>query len=282
MSTALLERGPFKDQQHPPALMDFDNPSTDWVACDPTSSDSIQNQNSAPYSRYFTPKAAAPFEYIPNGVPYTANYNTTYSSSLGDDPNCSRPYINGFGLSGSMEDMTMAESHPPSAYVIDVPNFPNGIDRLPSQGLQHSQLQQRSREYDHQYYISRGIKLEDHESDFGSPYGSPASTRCSTPFDDLPSPMVTRRDMKVDDGAIDKEQPYAQLIYRALMDAPGNTMILKEIYQWFKDNTDKAADKETKGWQNSIRHNLSMNGVSVFLLLSILATCLIFVGIRKS
>ena len=66
---------------------------------------------------------------------------------------------------------------------------------------------------------------------------------------------------EADRSPVDKEQPYAQLIYRALMAAPGRTMILRDIYDWFRVHTDKATDKETKGWQNSIRHNLSMNGV---------------------
>jgi len=35
---------------------------------------------------------------------------------------------------------------------------------------------------------------------------------------------------------------------------------LKEIYEWFEKNTDKAKINSSKGWQNSIRHNLSMNG----------------------
>ncbi|KAJ4329147.1 hypothetical protein N0V84_000271 [Fusarium piperis] len=64
------------------------------------------------------------------------------------------------------------------------------------------------------------------------------------------------------------EEPYAQLIYRALMGAPGHAMTLQEIYQWFRDNTDKESKNENtgkksgknaEGWQNSIRHNLSMN-----------------------
>lgn len=65
-----------------------------------------------------------------------------------------------------------------------------------------------------------------------------------------------------DDGPIDRDQPYAQLIYRALLQAPHHTMILRDIYEWFRRYTDKATHSETKGWQNSIRHNLSMNGVS--------------------
>jgi hypothetical protein len=57
------------------------------------------------------------------------------------------------------------------------------------------------------------------------------------------------------------EGPYAALIYEALMSRPDHCMTLQEIYQWFRDNTIKA-DGTSKGWQNSIRHNLSMNGVS--------------------
>ena len=57
------------------------------------------------------------------------------------------------------------------------------------------------------------------------------------------------------------EPPYAKLIYRALMDAPGHQMVLKDIYEWIAQNTDKARDPAFKGWQNSVRHNLSMNGV---------------------
>lgn len=59
------------------------------------------------------------------------------------------------------------------------------------------------------------------------------------------------------------EPPYAKLIYRALMDAPGHQMVLKDIYDWIARNTDKARDPAFKGWQNSVRHNLSMNGVLV-------------------
>jgi hypothetical protein len=58
-----------------------------------------------------------------------------------------------------------------------------------------------------------------------------------------------------------KGEPYARLILKAFMSRPDRRMTLQEIYQWFKENTDKA-NGPGKGWQNSIRHNLSMNGVS--------------------
>ena len=57
--------------------------------------------------------------------------------------------------------------------------------------------------------------------------------------------------------------PYAKLIERALLEAKGNKLVLKDIYKWIEDNTEKASDPSFKGWQNSVRHNLSMNGVSV-------------------
>ncbi|KAF1981945.1 hypothetical protein K402DRAFT_425018 [Aulographum hederae CBS 113979] len=57
----------------------------------------------------------------------------------------------------------------------------------------------------------------------------------------------------------DKEEPYAKLIFRCLLGAEEHTMVLRDIYDWFRQNTDKGRDKDAKGWQNSIRHNLSMN-----------------------
>ncbi|KAL2756532.1 hypothetical protein ACRALDRAFT_1025066, partial [Sodiomyces alcalophilus JCM 7366] len=54
------------------------------------------------------------------------------------------------------------------------------------------------------------------------------------------------------------DEPYAQLIYRAFMSVPGHSMTLQELYEWFERNTNKAKGGG-KGWQNSIRHNLSMN-----------------------
>ena len=57
------------------------------------------------------------------------------------------------------------------------------------------------------------------------------------------------------------DKPYAKLIYEALMQAPGHRMMLREIYNWFQRNTNKPRESASNGWQNSIRHNLSMNQV---------------------
>lgn len=53
--------------------------------------------------------------------------------------------------------------------------------------------------------------------------------------------------------------PYSQLLFRAFMSSNTKKLSLRQIYQWFEENTNKAVNN--KGWQNSIRHNLSMNRV---------------------
>lgn len=107
-------------------------------------------------------------------------------------------------------------------------------------------------QFNNHYDVQYGeYSQQEDQLDYTSPYSgmSRASTPYSTGYEHSEP--------------IDKEQPYAQLIYRALLDAPQHTMILRDIYDWFRVHTDKAAQSETKGWQNSIRHNLSMNGVSL-------------------
>ena len=56
-------------------------------------------------------------------------------------------------------------------------------------------------------------------------------------------------------------KPYARLIFEALLQSPGHRMMLRDIYEWFELNTTKPRESGTNGWQNSIRHNLSMNKV---------------------
>lgn len=190
---------------------------------------------------HYVPESA--FDYSQNALPCAENYNLAYAPhSL--DISSPRSYASGLGLNGLSSNMSMSEAYPPSAYQIEPPK-PQDIMDLTDQGIS-GQLLQLSNDYEHQYTTS--------------PY-STDTTRCSTPHDDSPMTPHDLNNECVEENPIDKEQPYAQLIYRALLEAPGKTMILRDIYNWFKDNTDKAADKETKGWQNSIRHNLSMNGV---------------------
>ena len=77
--------------------------------------------------------------------------------------------------------------------------------------------------------------------------------------------MTQRRDS--DESTEGHAKPYAALIYEALMSKMDKRMVLREIYAWFEKNTDKAKDPASRGWQNSIRHNLSMNGVGLWAFL---------------
>lgn len=56
------------------------------------------------------------------------------------------------------------------------------------------------------------------------------------------------------------ESPYSKLIEQALLSTPDKKLPLQGIYDWFEKNTAKGREG-SKGWQNSIRHNLSMNAV---------------------
>lgn len=88
------------------------------------------------------------------------------------------------------------------------------------------------------------------------------------PFTPDESSPAFRSEMSVlttdnqDDEDASGDKPYARLIHEALMQAPGHRMMLREIYDWFVQNTTKPSESGTNGWQNSIRHNLSMNQVS--------------------
>lgn len=105
------------------------------------------------------------------------------------------------------------------------------------------------------------------DGSFNSPYLS--SPECSgSIFPDRPP-----RSSPTDDYDVGEEdeatggKPYARLIYEALLQAPGHRMMLRDIYEWFELYTTKPRESGTNGWQNSIRHNLSMNKVCSILLL---------------
>ncbi|KAF2623070.1 hypothetical protein BU25DRAFT_401237, partial [Macroventuria anomochaeta] len=172
-----------------------------------------------------------------NGMSYNANSVYSYPSHY--SPSCPRAY-NGIDFAGLPSDMTA--SYPPATFFHSPPHM-HSTPSLPNTST--PELMRLSDDYDLHY--ASHIKHED-QIDYNSPYSD--MSRASTPYS-------TGHE---EDNTIDKEQPYAQLIYRALLDAPDHTMVLRDIYDWFRRYTDKAAHSETKGWQNSIRHNLSMNG----------------------
>lgn len=258
MATSFSESASSQEQQHPPpSLTGLDGTAAlQWAHYDAPVSQLAQNGFGYSLPTEYASDSTALVDYTPtpNGLPFSTNDNLAYPA-FGLDPSCPRSYANGLALASPMGAANIIESYPPSAYVIEAPRTPEEAD-APDHSISNRLLQLDS---DYNSYYGASVKVEEH---YDSPYGSVVGACSSTSHDD--PPVATPRELKndgIDDVGIDKEQPYAQLIYRALMEADNHTMILKDIYNWFKDNTDKAADKETKGWQNSIRHNLSMNGV---------------------
>ena len=110
--------------------------------------------------------------------------------------------------------------------------------------------------------MSMSPKIENDSFDNGSfsfDRAPPSRLKASETSDEsLPSSREMTGVEVEDHGA---DEPYAKLIYRALMSVENHAMVLQEIYQWFRENTNKGSS-DTKGWMNSIRHNLSMNAVS--------------------
>ncbi|KAJ1959105.1 transcription factor [Dispira parvispora] len=55
------------------------------------------------------------------------------------------------------------------------------------------------------------------------------------------------------------KETYSMLIARAILSTPGYMARLSTIYRWISDHYPYFRTKESLGWQNSIRHNLSLN-----------------------
>lgn len=122
-------------------------------------------------------------------------------------------------------------------------------------------------------YLPTGCSVETrNQHDFLSPHlesvklesPSPAAAQSSCKSKGLRKRTYEEAALSVDESEEDDantEEPYAKLIYRCMKGAPDYRMKLKEIYDWFEKNTSKAKNSDSKGWQNSIRHNLSMNAV---------------------
>ncbi|KAF1935886.1 hypothetical protein EJ02DRAFT_470848 [Clathrospora elynae] len=63
----------------------------------------------------------------------------------------------------------------------------------------------------------------------------------------------------VEDDGIKPSYSYAMLIGMAILRAPSRRLTLAQIYKWISDNFAFYRNSQETGWQNSIRHNLSLS-----------------------
>ncbi|KAF0514825.1 winged helix DNA-binding domain-containing protein [Gigaspora margarita] len=52
---------------------------------------------------------------------------------------------------------------------------------------------------------------------------------------------------------------YSSLIAQAILDSPDRRLTLREVYQWIMERYPQLYKADDTGWQNTIRHNLSLN-----------------------
>lgn len=149
--------------------------------------------------------------------------------------------------------------HPPSAYEHDPPPTP-AISQEYTDYMSPLQLAPPQFPVYHGYSPDEMMYTPPPSYAHGSWYA------CSEPYS---TPQTPNGHGGLDDNELSPEiqpsEPYAKLIYRCLLDAPNHTLVLNDIYNWFRINSSKIkdpADMKETGWKNSIRHNLSMNKVS--------------------
>ncbi len=207
----------------------------------------------------------SPPEKTTNGLRW--DYGFPHESSLQNSSSaCPRSYPHDLLLDSNGCIASVTDSYPPSAYHLDLQDHTSFS--LPQQRTFGSHVPTESRSD-----IPRTPLRQDYHQQH-SPAPSQASAHSGRlNMRSVVSPtspegfegvdcQTTNGDETDEDASVSSE-PYAQLIYKALKSAPRHRMVLKEIYEWFEKNTDKAKNNSSKGWQNSIRHNLSMNGVGL-------------------
>ncbi|KAI9781299.1 MAG: hypothetical protein M1839_006092 [Geoglossum umbratile] len=207
---------------------------------------------------YFQGRMAdtSPYDYS-----FPINYNTEATSLT-----CPRSYQPEFEMVPTETVVQSIEAYPPSSYLMDPQKHQSYMATSPQPIGSDALAAEQDQGVLNRPQIGYDTKdaLYDHASPAPSSHtdktelrASPSSNKDRASED--ADPQYTVGD-DMDGGEDEANQPYAQLIYKALMSTPEHKMVLTEIYNWFRNNFEKYKKAKGKGWQNSIRHNLSMNG----------------------
>lgn len=201
--------------------------------------------------QYFNSSSLAnsPQEYMPNHSDFchghmAATFDLSGQSAMIYDPNYA-PWP-AQSMSADLQNQTFTYPSPPMyhnapEYTYSPAGTVNGVHSMidPVLGAGHQQM-----------YCNENL------------------SRSCTPASEQPSFVLTKRcDTPLDDSS-SSEVAYAHLLYKCLEAAPGHKMGLRDIYNWIHDNCDRVRLSGSKGWQNSVRHNLSMNQVRGCTLIS--------------
>ncbi|OJD27464.1 hypothetical protein ACJ73_01137 [Blastomyces percursus] len=224
-------------------------------------------QNPSALLHHPCPFAMAPsFTPDSNYTNYACNFDSRSYSVLVENATTELPLTASFSqqncAAAGSESFRQALSYPelPPAYGenmhISPFQFHNGQQAPSRQQFTFSNLREPSMERLSPNLRGTGLPWSPEPSRMSSP-----SERCNNVhFSPEDTTAPTGHNLSDEDNDDDKsDEPYSKLIWRALQSVPDNKMALKEIYEWFEKNTKKARNSDSKGWQNSIRHNLSMN-----------------------
>lgn len=233
----------FTDQHSFTSTMDFetfsldDNPPVPWGASqdgslsDPTSADAKGSISPSVAHRDGSPSLVAPSWAMMHNPPTFDSEQTAFQPG---------PWLPG----PRYEQPTNFGFHGGEGRAIQMPLTSNPVD-LPTYPIHNRGLDSHSSPIGHGDSYGR----QDFEDSWTSEQSAPPHEGT---FDDDGNP-----------DSLDGSDPcYAQLLYRCLKEAPSHMLSLRELYEWVMQHSQKAKDPHNRGWQNSVRHNLSMNAVS--------------------
>jgi hypothetical protein len=232
--------------------------------------DYYSNPNYQTSQEFFNTPFDANMDYsfqgrMANGSPYDYSFPIDYNMEA-MSLTCPRSYQPEFGITPAEIVVPSTEAYPPSSYLMD-PQKHQSYMAISSRPIESGGL---LAEQDQE--VPNGLQIGYSTKDGLYSCASPAPSSHAGKSEPQISPGDSKDRASEDgdplgsigddaDGEDEGNQPYAQLIYKALMSTPEHKMVLNEIYDWFRNTFEKFNKAKGKGWQNSIRHNLSMNGV---------------------